>query len=171
MPVKPTPVERLILMNQYRILEKLYPEDDECAGFIKALRSGFTEFYPELEEEVPTEICEEVVAVLTMYRAIERAVESLPAEDPLRRNYNARFEGFYANDAEAHFSYAQYLINRRGYWDEFKGRDLNGLRDVEKYRAMLAVWDSIEDAAKYKLSRDDLERILNARTPTVHRLK
>lgn len=86
--MKITDVEKIILLNQYRILSKLYPEDrDICETNIEILESGYTSQYEELfyidTEEMLEEQCTEVLDILDMYRLLSFGVEDLAnAGDP-----------------------------------------------------------------------------------------
>jgi uncharacterized protein len=65
--------ERLILRNQYRILEKLYPNESESySQFQRILESGYEMHYLEMfqtidEDIMPREQSKEVLDILSMY--------------------------------------------------------------------------------------------------------
>src|SRR5579883_1589738 len=102
-------VERLILANQFRILEKLDP-GGEAGSFQQALEileHGYTLDYEALvshfHDEVPEQTCSEVIDILNLYRALTKALRELP-EGSLNQN-EATFKGFDGNEEGIHYSY------------------------------------------------------------------
>ena len=71
--------ERIILCNQYLILEKLYPEDaEDYAQTRKALEHGYALHYSDLaeniyEDELSEQECQEVLDILNMYSFVTSA--------------------------------------------------------------------------------------------------
>lgn len=56
-----TKIERLILMNQYRILAKLYPEEEkDCEIAIKILANGYKYNYSSLFRYMDDDLSEEI---------------------------------------------------------------------------------------------------------------
>lgn len=157
--------ERLILINQYRILEKLYPSEVEDLKLTReALESGYTIEYPDIEDEVPEEIAREVLDVLDMYRAITFGLRKLPDDDELRKHFSAKFRGFDGNEEGPRYGYAHYLVERRGDWPELKGSG-DGCNShsntLYRYRPMLRAWEQC--ASKYEPTREDLVAIFDAK--------
>ena len=94
--------ERLILSNQLKILEKLYPEEsDYYAQHRKALEEGYALQYKLLFEniydEMSVEECKEVLSVLDMYRAITFSYQKLADKAELENHHNLKFSGFDGN--------------------------------------------------------------------------
>src|SRR5688572_15542499 len=75
--------ERLILANQYRILEALFPADaDYYRDKRTALEHGFEYHYDEvagdiLSDTLSAERCNEVIEILQMYRSLTYAYRAL----------------------------------------------------------------------------------------------
>jgi uncharacterized protein YfbU (UPF0304 family) len=161
-----TKAERLLLINQHRILEKLYPQDAAAHAHTRdALERGFPISYPaEIDEALSEREAQEVLDVLSMYLAITRAVNALASDDALRTNHNAQFQGFDGNYEGNHFAYAQYCIKQPDKWDELKGQSGDRFNSHEPmlptYLAMLEVWASLR---ANPLTREGLQRILEAR--------
>ena len=72
--MKLTKAERLILFNQFRLLESLYPEETrDCQNACEILQSGYALEYDSLVsfgEETPEETAREVIDILSMYRRL-----------------------------------------------------------------------------------------------------
>jgi uncharacterized protein len=82
--MKLTKIERLLLVNQLLILEKLYPESAKAYKQERtALREGYELHYKDLfhlieDETLSEDQCREVLDVLEMYRAITFSARRLP---------------------------------------------------------------------------------------------
>src|SRR5258708_8853622 len=106
--------ERLILSNQLKILEKLYPEEATYyALHRKALENGYSLNYEWLVEhfsEAMTETeCLEVLDILDMYRAITFSYAKI--KDPAGiEDFWLKFRGFDGNNETSQYSYAQYFV-------------------------------------------------------------
>jgi uncharacterized protein len=117
-----TKTERLLLMNQFRILAELIPaEADHCNKLIEVLEHGYTREYHMLTESFPEElsreISEEVVEILEMHRALHYGYTDLADKNGVNGDLIA-FRGFDANEEVRHFGYASFLIRKLGYWQE-----------------------------------------------------
>jgi len=161
--MKLTKIERLILANQYRILEKLYPEEarDSREAF-EILQSGYTLEYdslpPHLDSEVSEETCREVKDVLDMYRMLKNAIRDLPPGG-VAPSDDAEFQGFDGNEETEHYSYALFLIETQGKWAESKNAELNSHTPMlERYRSMLGRWKHRND--RFNLTAEDVAHIL-----------
>lgn len=136
--IKLTPTERLMLLNQFRILNRLEP-DEGWAETISVLEGGFSNEYggvfDYLGNELPADEGEFVLNVLTMYEAMQRAVPDAPADghDPYR------FPGFDGNNEGTYLAYYRHVIEIQRRWDYLRrGRDLNShFPTLERYRRML----------------------------------
>ena len=161
--MKLTKAERLILFNQFRLLESLYPEEArDCQNACEILQSGYALEYDSLVsfgEETPEETAREVIEILNMYRALSNASIQLPegSFDPK----DAIFNGFDGNEEGEHYSYASFMIEKQGRWAEFKTAELNSHWPMlDEYRAMLARWELCRE--KLHLTAEDVSRILGA---------
>ena len=163
--------ERLLLANQYLILEKLYPDE---ADSIKQMRTivekGYELHYNDLnvaitECRLTEEACREVMDILDMYRALSDSCNRLEEKEGIEKK-KIQFDGFDGNDSSGRFFYARFLILSQGRWQEvLEGRpgfDLNSHSSViEIYRRMLNVWNEL--GKKFDLTRDEIRQILDAR--------
>ena len=161
--------DRLIIANQFKILEKLYPEDaDYYSRHRKALENGYQLHYKWLVENFYEEMseaeCKEVLDILEMYRAItfsSKKINDLTGID----DHWLRFKGFDGTHESKQYSYAQYFIVDLGRYEELKyGSEYPGLNShgatLEKYRRMLQCWKGRERS--YELSKDELIGLLSS---------
>lgn len=159
--MKLTSAERLILYNQFRILQHVVDDIEarDCEQACEILQSGYTLEYPSLiqmNEELPEELACEVKNILDMHRALRNSVQGSS-----ETTTDVSFKGFDGNEEGAHHNYALFLIETQGRWTESKIPDLNSHWPLlPRYRAMLAVWQGVAD--KWKLTAEDLRRILDA---------
>jgi len=162
MPVEFTKNERLLLSNQFRILQRLVPE--EAAGYeqaVKILERGYTFEYGGLLEPFSDELgfdeCREVMDILDMHRMLNDAYRKL--EDQTGIDPNAlKFRGFDGNQETEQMGYARFLIRDQGKWDELLHTELNShYPTLPSYRSMLQQWRASKD--QYALTKDDLIRI------------
>ena len=154
-----TAAERLILLNQYRILEKLEPDDPDHAERAEALQSGFTVFYwPDWvhEDEVSEQDCREVFDVLDMHRALATAARN----DTSIKPDDVKFRGFDGNNESKHHSFVCYLVEQLGRYAELKGVELNSHAPMlQRYRQMVDRWNDL-GSNRHRLTADDVKRIL-----------
>jgi len=164
-----TKKERLSFIYQLRILEALYPDEaDSYAQHRTALEKGFTLHYDwmfeHLYDELSEQDCREVLDILDMYSAITHSVESLPADDELRKHHLAKFPGFDGNNETHHMAYARYFIVDLDRYSELRQDDYPYFNShcpmLGRYREMLDRWRPLKPA--FKLSRDQLATILGA---------
>lgn len=144
--------ERLFLMNQYRILQKIDPENAESyANNYKAIEYGFTYDYDVLfehmSEEMSQENCMEVIKILNMYRDITYSYCSIhktrTVEDGIYK-----FKGFDANNESKQYSYCCYYLIDLGRFQELSyGEKIPYLNThcpmLNEYRRMLIIWDEL----------------------------
>lgn len=122
--------ERVILANQYRLLEVLHPD---AAPDYRARRAvvegGFESEYDEtlrgleIMDPVSSTACEEVVGILGMFRALYGSYTRLSEAD--KQGVDAdrvRFRGFDGNEETREFRYARFMI-QDDRWGEFKPED------------------------------------------------
>jgi uncharacterized protein len=168
MTINPTQTERLILINQLEILQKLKPDDaDWYADKIKILTNGYTIFYGEIDkciyEEMSEEDCKEVINILEMFTFLTRTYEKLNQPNVVNKLF-AGFDGNYETDQ---MGFAHFLIEEQNKFKELKKK--NGAYDshapmLPKYRAMLEVWKTIPETERISgnISEVDLLRITEA---------
>jgi hypothetical protein len=162
-----TKMERLILYNQYKILEKLDSREGEAyARCATILERGYTREYSDLfdwmSEELDERVSEEVIEILSMFRALTDAYRNLADKSGMdERDIN--FRGFDGNDESKHFGYASFIIRDKAHFRESRnaGDDLNSHSGtLDRYRSMLRAWSA--SANQTSLTRDDVFRIVEA---------
>jgi uncharacterized protein YfbU (UPF0304 family) len=123
-----TPVERLELINQFRILGKLYPEHGEdYAESREIIAHGYTiqyeEVFKQVFEEMDIEQCKYVFDVLDMYRMLIQSYDALTDKKGLKPG-DVRFRGFDGNNESDRYAFAGHL-QEQGKWPETLTGDLN----------------------------------------------
>jgi uncharacterized protein YfbU (UPF0304 family) len=156
--------ERLKFSYMLKILEKLYPEEqDYYATHRKAIEEGYELHYEWLTEhlyEGLTEAqCREVLDILDMYRGIIFSFNAIKEPKKITAD-NVAFPGFDGNNETLQMTYAQYFIQDLGRYKEIE--ESNGgyfnshSHTLGRYRAMLQKWNSLEQDVKYKMSEETL---------------
>lgn len=166
-----TRVERLMISNQFKILEGLYPEDKEYYELHrKAIDEGYKLHYDDVFEslsldELTEQECREVLDIFNMYRALTFSYEKLEDKSGVEKE-SIKFRGFDGNDEEEikRLIYTRYFINDLDRFEELKydndRPDFNSHWPMlEKYRSMLSSWFKINK--KFELSREEIIRIVD----------
>ncbi len=164
--------ERLILINQYQILKKLYPENlsyfDEI---IEILEEGYEIFYDSLFnsifDEMPIDKSRIVLDILDIYRIIEDYKEKNSKDDDVIKNSWSFFNGFDGNNESEYLGFTRFLIEKQHKFTEqlkYK-KDTDSFNShkritLSKYKSMIEKWDEL--GRKYSLNRDEILEILNA---------
>ncbi len=143
--------DRLILINQLLILEKLYPEEaDYYEKHRLALQQGFALHYEWIVENVWDDLseadCRSVLNALDVYRAIFYSFDKLDAKDGLTEE-EVRFPGFDGNNESQHLAYARYFIVDLGRYEELRrGQEYPGFNShcpmLDTYSRMHEQWES-----------------------------
>lgn len=168
--------ERLVLSNQYLILEVLYPDEaDRYKGMRTIVEAGYELHYNELfvgiaERGLTGEACREVMDILDMYRALNYSYKNLKDKEGVE-NENIKFKGFDGNDGSGYFGYARFLVLDQRRWEEvLEGRpgfELNSHSPVnDMYRRMLKEWSDL--GKKFDLTSNEIKQILNAKIHLEH---
>ncbi|MBN9654708.1 YfbU family protein [Halobacillus sp. GSS1] len=163
--------ERLILLNQYSILEKLDPDYEAYYGLKKEIvENGYVqdygELYQTLAEEVEEITTKEVWDILQMYRSITFSYDKLKDKEGLEKT-DIKFRGFDGNNETTHMFYTKFVLHKldryKELWDDEKYPDYNTHSPrLEKYRRMLKVWKLESDRYDSHLSAQEIKTILNA---------
>ena len=165
--------ERLILSNQMRILEALYPDEaDGIAIQREAIENGYELLYRwqaqyiyEGDDVMTSEECLEVWDTLDMFDAINRAIERLEKSE-YRENWAATFAGYDGNYESKFMAFAAYTVQRlrrfeyvplrrEGHWNSH-----SPMRGV--YGRMRSIWDRCSPDHRHNLSEAELQEILAA---------
>jgi uncharacterized protein YfbU (UPF0304 family) len=117
--------DRLILINQYRILTLLDPEHtDEYEERLEILRSGYEVFYDSLDESLcknmPKNEGQFVLDLLSLYRIVEKHKNDNPDDIDVTNHRMATFNGFDGNYETEYMGFVRFLINNLGRFEEQK---------------------------------------------------
>ncbi len=161
--------ERLMLVNQFLILEKLYPEEaDYYVKHRRALSEGYELHYDWIYEHLfdglNEEQCKMVLDILDMYSGLHFASEKSTNEE-FTKHIWLKFKGFDGNNESAYMGYSRYFMVDLGRFDELhygkKYPDLNShMPTIPKYKAMLEVWKKEEKP--FEMSDEQAIAILEA---------
>lgn len=160
-------VERLMLLNQYRILAALdESRSREYTQYADVLQKGHAGFYGDmfdtLSEGTSENDLNESNDILTMFNFIDNAVATLaPAQRELLDLQQLNFAGFDGN-RDKHYAITEFMIEKMDRFEEYKGRRLNShtSSSLPKYRKMLVVFNEARKGQFGKdLSFEDLKNI------------
>ncbi len=162
--------DRLILINQYKILASLNKDEAEYyQELISILESGYAIFYSQLDEWISDEMPQQegrfVLDVLDLYRAIEDVKRASKDNRLLAHNYSY-FRGFDGNNETGYMSFCRFLIEIQGKFQEqrqylLKNDNLNShMPMIDKYSRMLEEAKKLPN--KWSMSIDEALRILDA---------
>ena len=165
-----TKKDRLLLINQYKILAALKKdEEDHYLELISVLEHGYAIFYSMIDEWVSDDMSEEdgrfVLNILDLYRAIENVKRSSKDEALLKHPYSF-FRGFDGNNETQHMAFARFVIETQGKFQEqrpyfLKNDNLNShMPMVPKYEQMLAA--AKRHPSIWHMSATDAIALLNA---------
>jgi len=161
--------ERLALINQFLILEKLYP--DEASYYEQhriALQQGFQLHYKWILENVwddlSEEECRKVLDALDLYRGIVSSFDALQDKDGLIES-EVRFPGFDGNNESHHLAYARYfVVDLERYEELIRGQKYPDFNShcpmLERYERMNALWQSWQ--RPHNMSADQIRKLLEA---------
>ena len=111
--IKMTELERLSLINQFLILEKLYPEEGDHyeskrLAIERGYQSHYNDIFVHLWDEMPADKTRKVLDILEMYRAITWGLSEYFPNDKIEEKY--KFHGFDGNNESEELSYCHYFI-------------------------------------------------------------
>lgn len=149
---------RILLINQYKILGLLDEENkDYYDNLVEIYEWGYTKLYLEAQDLIYEELSDDaqifVWDVLGMYDLINVHMEENPSEcEKIKSHDHSAFGGFNGNNETDMMGFAQYLVEREGYYDSIKNaRKQKGLPSFnthcpmsQKYRAMLDQFEKIK---------------------------
>jgi uncharacterized protein len=164
--------ERLLLINQYKILAALdKSEESHYLELIEILERGYSIFYSVIDEWVAEDMPEEegrfVLEVLDLYRAIEDVKRSSKDSQLIGHTYSV-FPGFDGNNESEYLGFCRFLIDKQGKFQEQKQylQKNDGMNShmpmVEKYQRMLEEKKSISSAGSWRLTVEQALKVLDA---------
>ncbi len=149
--MKLTKIERLILANQYRILEALVPSEAEGYSNHRIVLEGgyalhFSDALQSVRDELSENDCEFVLDVLSMHSALHGSHEALEDKAGIDETF-IKFAGFDGNSEIRYMSYCQYLCERLGQFAELRDPGRDGYNShkltLDMYRQMLNAWKNM----------------------------
>ena len=165
-----TNIERLSLINQFLILEKLYPEEaDYYEKNRLALQQGYKAHYKTIFEhlwdEMPEEETRETLDILEMYRAITWSYSDITKSKNTEHKY--KFPGFDGNEESAQLSYCHYfIVNLERYQELVDNPEYPDFNShcpmLPRYRRMLVIWREEKEKYDLKLNLEQIDKILGA---------
>jgi uncharacterized protein len=156
--------DRLMLSNQYKILEALYPDEaDSYASARDIVENGYELSYDSIvghldPDPMPEGQCLEVIDILEMYRRLGDGYEALDDKSGIKA-HDVTFMGFDGNNESAYLSYHQFLMKQRK-WEESPARNSH-MPTLDGYRRMLKAFQPFRD--KSPLDKSDIQQIIAAR--------
>lgn len=157
--------ERLQLSNQFKILEKLYPEDEDYyAKHRKAVEYGFELHYSWIAEHIyedtlSNEDCKFVLEVLDMYASFYFNVKQLKNLNELTES-KVVFPGFDGNNETMFMAYTRYFIEDLDRFNEIKestNSNYNShMRMIPRYKKMLIKWKEYQVDYSYELTEGQI---------------
>lgn len=166
-----TELERLQLINQYAILEKVDEENAEhWAECQVILRKGYTLEYHKLFDPIWDELSANdgryVMDVLDMHHALQISLERLEDKGDMKPE-DIKFRGFSGNDETHLMAFAEKLRDD-GRWSGVIGgrKDLDShFPTTMRYRPMLEKWKAIGTKAdierRFRLTKEEIKEILD----------
>lgn len=145
--MKLTKKDRVLLINQYRILATLNKdEESHYKELITILENGYEIFYSMIDqwvsEDVPSDKGVFVLDILDLYRSIE-IIKKTTKDDRIIDHSFSIFPGFDGNNETEYMSFCRFLIEIQGKYQEqqpylLKNDNLNShMPMVQKYQRML----------------------------------
>ena len=167
-------VERVILANQFKILEKLYPEEaDSYSQNREIIEHGYKLHYTEICDyffkEMDEENSREVLDILDMYRSFYYSFEEYKKTRDDYLNKKIYFPGFDGNNETNQLVYAKFFMHKMGRFEELQHQgaypDYNTHSlTMHIYIKMLEYWKSLGDN-RFNLSSNDVEWFIKNSLP------
>jgi hypothetical protein len=164
-------LDRILLVNQLRILEALYPDEAADLGVQReSLERGYEMLYAwyyesiyDGDDKMTADESREVWETMDMFDAIDR---SAPKDLDRSKYPVTKFAGYDGNNESKFMAFARFTVERLkrfeylplvkdGYWNSHAP-----MRDI--YARMLEEWNRIPLESRFQLSDDQLNRVLSA---------
>lgn len=162
-----TATERLLLVNQYRILASLEPENGSASDYqnkvhilTRGYRGMYDQLFDELSEEHDESVTTEVHDILSMFRTIENSLAHLNDEQREQLDLSRlAFEGFDGN-RDPHYGEAKFMIEKLEYYEEHQRSklDAHSSAPLHRYRQQLALLQRVHQPMK-ELTFDQLKQL------------
>jgi uncharacterized protein len=175
---KLTRAERWMLSNQFGILAKLDPDQEDTWNQMRTVvESGyelhydwFTSYIYDGDSIMSREECLEVLDILDMFTTLQHAFTNLTDKSGID-DMSMEFDGFDGNNETKYMAYTRFLIKEEGKFSQLDRSKETGRRFdfnshfpvLPRYRLMLREWAKAK--SKYDLSKEDIIRIASVRYP------
>jgi uncharacterized protein YfbU (UPF0304 family) len=165
-------VERIILVNQFTILNKLSPGSYDAE--LQALYGNFeleldSMFQGISDKSVSMEICRDVRAILAMYSYLRASYDKLPDNSEIGK-LDVTFPGFDQDTEEDQWCLANYLFGLNQQYTNVKPAHLNSaVPYLPRYRRMLERYEKYKHGRGLEnqwLSVGEISDVLDAFNPT-----
>ena len=162
--------QRIIIINQFKILEKLYPDEEkDFSSRRKALEEGYVLHYEMIDpgiskDELSAEECQEILNILNMYRIIKASYNKLDDKTGISIPPKS-FPGFDGNNETKRMFYVEYFLHDLERFTELHDDDEDfpdyntHIESLEIYREMLTKFNSW-GSEKHNLSGDRINELL-----------
>lgn len=168
-----TKKERILLINQYKILKALDTENtSKYEELIEILENGFEILYGQIDEwisdDMPSSEGKLVLDILSIYRIIEFYKQDNPDDLEVINHDYSTFLGFDGNNEAEYLSFTEFLIEHQGKFSEqlkykVKNDHFNShFSMINKYKNMVAKWKEFQGESSYSLSKEKILQILEA---------
>lgn len=169
--MKLSKLERVNLIHQHLIIQKLYPnESTDHEKAVEILSNGYEYLYDELYQYsdgdgvMSEDECKEVWDTLSMFESIDRTIQDLELE--YGTDKNTKFFGYDGNSETKFLGFVEFTITKEGRFsylplnrDNYFNSHMPS-RDI--YGRMLKVWRGIGLASRFPMSKENLDRVLDA---------
>lgn len=160
-----TKIERLMLINQYRILQELHKDDPRQVKrfayqeeiFERGYAWLYHELFDNLWDEQPIETAKECVDILQLHRLMLFSFGDSPSPEEVDR---VKFQGFDGNYEAEYLAFARFFCQEGERFEELKIINSHH-HTLPRYRRMLAEWTRI-GRDEIPLSRPQVNSILDA---------
>lgn len=171
MKLKLSPLERVLLINQFEIRKAVEKNKHDVEWFeemIEVLERGYEAYYSQLTDRFSSFAEEDsrfVVDVLDMYRCIEDYKVAHPNDVEVAEAPYSFFFGFDGNNEAQHLGFVRFLFEKKELWKEQakyaeKTDDYNNhMPTLDTYGRMLAKFKSFGEHVT-KLSHDQVLAVL-----------
>lgn len=161
--------DRLLLSNQYRILELLDKEgaaehEEHRAVLTRAQETHYVTLLEDFSNTLNLELTGEVMDILALFSRLRLSFDHLDGQTSIAEE-GIEFSGFHPEFEREMLSYAQFYMQKLGRHRWLRGGDGQGIESsvpmLDVYRRMLSAWKGIGMAKV--LSESEISDIVNAR--------
>ena len=141
-------------------IEPDFVSDAIHGGHLWALKHRYSGIFHGSDSD--EELSRRVGKILSMCSFVEYSINALPPaeRDEIPAVDRKVFVGFDGN-GEDEFSVAKFMVEKMGYFEEFKGREFNShMPTVDRYERMVEAWDHVRGSGPLNL--DQIKTVLAA---------